>query len=404
MDSETHAPPPIINLKIFECCLKNPEQVFMDEMILKYIDKRQYLEDKSFLPQFNIQEAVNAYKSMLPHNLRTSEYHDRATESYIYDYFTELQEISRVCGRLRWPKVLMVKNKKVSQTKQTKPASRRRASSLDDSDLLSEKSNISDYEPFEEGSFLNMLLDKLQDFCNQSYSVNLEVTNLIAKLLILPHPAVTEFFLNPEIYNKNKLCRLKQDVRTPYSILKKVVIGIVTRTVKIPDINRLLHRRKKRMENPDLPRWHDVPLDEETENLLSSIILLEEFCKELAAITVVKFETAEKALKQQQSKLAAQNPANQNFSRGRGGTRTNQPGNIPTKLNAAPTNGNLGFGGGTILVAEKENENENDDDDQDQEDQISDDSDQNTSSRSENLDINTSEDEEIDEYSQSDHY
>lgn len=269
----------IINLKIFESCLKSPEQIFMDNLILKFIDKRQYLEDKTFIPKFNIQEAVNAYRNMLPHNLRTSEYHDRATESYIHDYYTELNEVTRVCARLRWPEVLVIKQKKIKNVDEdfhrkstrrkrhkstkssrgrttTRDSSRSRSRSEDSrpyksrsrsysrsrsrsrshspshshsssnseemylssevshltsnshpSNHSTNTSNALDYEPFEEGIFLNMLFDKLSDFCNQSYAVNLEVTNLIAKLLILPHPAVTEFFLNPEIYWKRVVKR-----------------------------------------------------------------------------------------------------------------------------------------------------------------------------------------------------
>ena len=190
-------------------------------------------------------------------------------------------------------------------------------------------------------------------FCT-SYQIDIEMHHMLAFLgpwIQIPRQFPT-FPPDPEIYNKNKLCRLKDEVRTPYSILKKVVIGIITRTVKIPDINRLLHRRKKRMENPDLPRWHDVPIDEETENLLSSIILLEEFCKELAAITVVKFETAEKILKQQQQKIAASKPQNPNFKQGRS-TRNSAP--------AEALSGQIGFGGGTILVAAEEEGGEDED-------------------------------------------
>ena len=389
----------IVNLKIFEACLKSPEQIFMDQMILKFVDSRQYLEDKSFIPKFNIQEAVNAYRTMLPHNLRTSDYNDRATESYIHDYYSELQDILRVCQRLRWPKVLVVRNRPgrtlslddLEAEDSSRPSSRVSSRITNSSRVSSEISHITssgrssnsfssshyrktrrksgysenpydsddenklnsnasyDYEPFEEGPFLKMLFDKLEAFCTQSYAINLEVTNLIAKLMILPHPAITEFFLNPEIYNKNKSCRLKEDVRTPYSILNKIVIKLIARTVKIPDIQRLLRRRKKRMENPDLPRWHDVPLDEETENLLSSIILLEEFCKELAAITVVKFEMAEKTLKQQQHRMALQNPQNQNFKKGRTANLGNSSsgGVVISSLGQ----GNLGFGGGNILVS-----------------------------------------------------
>lgn len=106
------------------------------------------------------------------------------------------------------------------------------------------------------------------------------------------------------------------------------------------------------MENPDLPRWHDVPLDEETENLLSSIILLEEFCKEIAAITVVKFEMAEKILKQQQHRMAVQQPQNNKFTQNARGKNRQQMQQRNLANNSDLGNGNLGLGGGTILVAD----------------------------------------------------
>ena len=48
----------INSLRVFETLVIKPEPIFLESTILNYIADRKYLEDKSFIPQFDISDAV----------------------------------------------------------------------------------------------------------------------------------------------------------------------------------------------------------------------------------------------------------------------------------------------------------------------------------------------------------
>ncbi|KOB73703.1 Uncharacterized protein OBRU01_10276 [Operophtera brumata] len=115
-------------------------------------------------------------------------------------------------------------------------------------------------EEFDEGPFLKMIFKLLSNMPAQPYQVNLHLTSIVSKLALLPHPNVHEYLLNPMLPTAKKTQTL---FKTLQELAKKL-------TLEIPRL-----RNYKKPEH----NW-----------LVESLIVLEEFCKELAAIAFVKYQ------------------------------------------------------------------------------------------------------------------
>ncbi|KAJ2954883.1 hypothetical protein O0L34_g3204 [Tuta absoluta] len=136
-------------------------------------------------------------------------------------------------------------------------------------------------EEFDPGPFLRMLFKLLGNMPSQPYQVNLHLTSIIAKLCLLPHPVLHEYLLSPALPTARA---------TP--TLFKVLQDVATRlTVEIPRLKNY----KKLIENTRLDLMSEDPSYDERgdhNQLVESLIVLEEFCKELAAIAFVKYQNA----------------------------------------------------------------------------------------------------------------
>ncbi|XP_066277630.1 FHF complex subunit HOOK interacting protein 2A-like isoform X3 [Branchiostoma lanceolatum] len=128
---------------------------------------------------------------------------------------------------------------------------------------------------FYEGSLVKVLFDKLSRVLDQPYDVNLQVTSVLSKLALLPHPHLHEYMLDPCI-------PLTPGVRSLHSVLKRVAADLMLRAQRIPDFNRKLVMVRQQL----MGMAPAENVDHRT--LLEGAIVLEEFCKELAAIAFVK--------------------------------------------------------------------------------------------------------------------
>ncbi|KAM9392518.1 FHF complex subunit HOOK-interacting protein 2B-like isoform 2-T2 [Pholidichthys leucotaenia] len=128
---------------------------------------------------------------------------------------------------------------------------------------------------FSEGHMIKVLFDRLGRILEQPYDLNLQLTSVLSRLASFRHPLVNEFLLNPYIH-------LKPGTRTLFSVLIRVMSELMLRIQEVPQLSdRLLDTRK-----------HLLGLDQNTRldhlTLLRGIVVLEEFCKELAAVAFVK--------------------------------------------------------------------------------------------------------------------
>ncbi|XP_027707857.1 protein FAM160B1 isoform X2 [Vombatus ursinus] len=120
----------------------------------------------------------------------------------------------------------------------------------------------------------------LRDAHRQPYDVNLQVTSVLSRLSLFPHPHIHEYLLDPYV-------NLASGCRSLFSVIVRVVGDLMVRIQRIPDFTPKLLLVRKRLLGlePEGPM-----IDHMT--LLEGVIVLEEFCKELAAIAFVKYHTS----------------------------------------------------------------------------------------------------------------
>ncbi|GFO04935.1 protein fam160b1-like [Plakobranchus ocellatus] len=157
-------------------------------------------------------------------------------------------------------------------------------------------------QPFYEGSFLHMLMDKLLHLLDQSYSVNLLLTALIARVALIPHPNLHEFLLEPFLPTApgtrtlyTVLTKVANDIKhhqkTDPSFFQKLLMARKQLLGMVPTIHSshylyYCHYSLRRKETKPEHQWF------EDQGRMEAIIVLEEFCKELSAITFVKHHAA----------------------------------------------------------------------------------------------------------------
>nr|XP_042099096.1 FHF complex subunit HOOK interacting protein 2B isoform X6 [Ovis aries] len=131
-------------------------------------------------------------------------------------------------------------------------------------------------QPFFEGPFLQMLFDRMSRILEQPYSLNLQVTSVLSRLALFPHPLIHEYLLDP-------YTNLAPGCRSLFSVLVRVIGDLMQRIQRVPQFpgKLLLVRRQLMGQVPG------EQLDHQT--FLQGVVVLEEFCKELAAIAFVKF-------------------------------------------------------------------------------------------------------------------
>ncbi|KAF7219645.1 family with sequence similarity 160 member B1 [Nothobranchius furzeri] len=134
--------------------------------------------------------------------------------------------------------------------------------------------------PFFEGHFLKVLFDRMGRILDQPYDVNLQVTSVLSKLSLLPHPHLHEYLLDPYI-------NLAPGCRSLFSVIVRVVGDLMLRIQRIPDFTPKLLLVRKRLLGLEP---EGITVDHTT--LLEGVIVLEEFCKELAAVAFVKYHAA----------------------------------------------------------------------------------------------------------------
>lgn len=143
-----------------------------------------------------------------------------------------------------------------------------------------------DSEQFIEGPILRLLFNELKNMGNQPYEQNLAVVAIISKLAILPHPYLNEILLSTEI-------PVAPGARTLWTVLQEVSKKLMTMLPKIENFSEKIRVTANRLltNPPLLKETVEKKSDENTEdeNVLEGLIVIEEFCKELAAIAFIKY-------------------------------------------------------------------------------------------------------------------
>ncbi|XP_075933433.1 FHF complex subunit HOOK interacting protein 2A isoform X3 [Anarhichas minor] len=286
----------IMTLRLFEQLIQKPNQHILHSLLLRSLEERNYLENKpqeereplengqphdavdleedplfgddvvpdsrlsgsdwlSSSPQQSpdhsksdgkteVHKIVNSFLCLVPDEAKSS-FHVEGTgyDTYLRDAHRQFRDYCGVCQRWDW---------------------RGNPKPFEKCDLDS---------PFFEGHFLKVLFDRMGRILDQ-------VTAVLSKLSLFPHPHLHEYLLDPYI-------NLAPGCRSLFSVIVRVVGDLMLRIQRIPDFTPKLLLVRKRLLGLEP---EGINIDHMT--LLEGVIVLEEFCKELAAIAFVKYHAA----------------------------------------------------------------------------------------------------------------
>ncbi|KAH1167978.1 FHF complex subunit HOOK interacting protein 2A isoform X1 [Mauremys mutica] len=198
-----------------------------------------------------VHKIVNSFLCLVPEEAKSS-YHVEGTgyDTYLRDAHRQFRDYCAICLRWEWP----------------------------GSPKSLEKCNLE--ASFFEGHFLKILFDRMGRILDQPYDVNLQVTSVLSKLSLFPHPHIHEYLLDPYV-------NLASGCRSLFSVIVRVVGDLMVRIQRIPDFTPKLLLVRKRL----LGLEPEGPIIDHM-TLLEGVIVLEEFCKELAAIAFVKYHAS----------------------------------------------------------------------------------------------------------------
>lgn len=256
-------------LRLLDQLLETPCEPILQNLVLAHLANRGYMERNKVLDEAaswsdeedirerrkvpnNIGRVLNAWLYVVPDELRSCD-GSVGYEQYVKTAQSQLIVVGKQCEGFSWPSIALFLN--------------------DDDD---EEEDV-----FEEGPFLSALLDLVASMFDRDYAVNLQATALLSKLAHLPHPYVHEFLLDP-------LMPLRPGKISLFSVLQQVLKTGSEKASQIEKLERKIISCKRAL----LGTSDGIKLamgDQEIKSI-NAFIVLEEFCKELAAIVFAKFQ------------------------------------------------------------------------------------------------------------------
>uniref|UniRef100_A0A8C8BUB3 FHF complex subunit HOOK-interacting protein C-terminal domain-containing protein n=1 Tax=Oncorhynchus tshawytscha TaxID=74940 RepID=A0A8C8BUB3_ONCTS len=259
----------ITTLLLFEALLQKPHREILFNLVLRNLENRCYLtrtlgggddyishKGTTFcilaaIIRFTVFKLYTvvlfcSFLCLVPQEAKTSQHVQGARyETYVHDAHEQFKECTAFLLDWDWPESLKPTELSVSSS------------------------------DFFEGHFLKVLFDRIGRILEQPYELNLQVTSVLSRLAVFPHPHLHEYLLDPYII-------LAPGARSLFSVLIRVIGELMQRIEVIPNFTeKLVHVRRQLMGLDGESGVDHMPL-------LKGVIILEEFCKELAAIAFVK--------------------------------------------------------------------------------------------------------------------
>ncbi|XP_021704456.1 protein FAM160B1 [Aedes aegypti] len=313
-------------LQFVESLLDNPHEKILHGMIFFYINNRGYydsntqtiqswsdeednrerrrgsaedpIKSRTLAPN-NILKVINHFLLLLPRHIMN----DAAGicyEEYMQDASRHYQTWIKKTHGFQWPvEAVWPESPSSSPTSEgasleTLPTAKPKTKSKSDlNEVQCGDSGISE-ESFYEGPLLKLLFSHVKQMNTQVYELNLAVIAILSKLALFPHPYLHEILLSPEI-------PVAPGATTLWSVMQFLARQLLTEIPRVENFQERINETGKRLlSNPPLYHKdceHDPsPAQEEeaeiNDPLFESIVVLEEFCKELAAIAFVKYHHA----------------------------------------------------------------------------------------------------------------
>ena len=132
-----------------------------------------------------------------------------------------------------------------------------------------------------------MLFEMVSTLLDRDYAQNLQMTAIISRLAMFPHPYLHEFLLNPTLSTSST-------ARTLYAVVSGVLDRAKMETEGIEDLPRKVSicRRTLVCKGTSEGERLMFNMTRRETRIIDGLIVLEEFGKELAAIALVKYHMA----------------------------------------------------------------------------------------------------------------
>ena len=261
----------------------------------------------------NINKIIKAWLQLVPDELMSNEEDSPGKilanaisfsyEQYVANAETQVGNALEICQGFEWPLEATWLQDRETASYDSKP----------EVDF--------DHKTFYEGDFMSTILDGIENMIGRHYDVNLQLTTIISKLAVLPHPHVHEYLLNPTIplagghgtpitiHSSTSSPSHLLAPRTLYGSIRKVLNKARLMAEKVPNLKeKILICKESLMGNTNVSNpgalspmkdsdsisraLNSLAIDDNEAYLLDALIILEEFCKELAAIAFVKYQVA----------------------------------------------------------------------------------------------------------------
>ncbi|XP_014248498.1 protein FAM160B1-like [Cimex lectularius] len=251
-------------LRFFEVILEKGDQHVLDCLALVYVNDNSFLDkavdeiddnsEDSLDKKSRIDRIIDSFINVLPVELRCTE-----NNSYV-QYLAETQR--------QYTSVLAQFNQSLKNPSMKKESDKR-------------SSENEGWRQFYEGPFLRALFEAIANIPNQPYEVNLELTGVISRICLRPEPSLSCYLLDTCVL------KLAPEVNSLCSVLTRTAAALETSFMCKPGNQILLKETRARLitEDPNLPCQI---MSDSTSSTFENIVVLEELCKELAAIAFVK--------------------------------------------------------------------------------------------------------------------
>ncbi|CAG2105053.1 unnamed protein product [Medioppia subpectinata] len=302
------------SMQLFEDILIKPSVSILNELIVQHLADRTYFDEtvltsdpnldsnefkhltshssvdseevlNGFRNSFNyvstshVQRVLQYFTSLVPDELKSClTVDDLGYETYVREAQKHFQEIGVICNK--W-KNWSTENIILDDSQEVQTSDPKMVNEINGDSKVRHNSKTKE---FFEGPFLAMIFDNLEYMVDLPYEVNLQVTSLISRLALFPNLYINEYLLDPTI-------PLVRGTRSLFSILHKLVDEL---QISVQGLNGLRDRlqitRKALLGEADKEAEEANPgNDEKTTRIMEALIVIEEFCKELAAVSFVKY-------------------------------------------------------------------------------------------------------------------
>lgn len=302
-------------LQFVESLLDNPNERVLYSMLFLYVSTRGYIDitrakeidswsdeeearekrrgsvdnamkSKTMAPN-NILKVINNFLLLLPRQIM-SESVGTCYEEYMQDASRHYQNWIKKTSKFHWP------------IEATSPVKRVASNRSPTTSGECNDSGISEESNFYEGPLLRLLFNQIRNMSNQPYEINLASIAILSKLALLPHPYLHEILLSTEI-------PVSFGTSTLFIVIQSLSRKLLAEIPRFPDFStRIRETAKRLLTNPPLMKETQEESSrerdgsgskfkkelDESEHLFEALIVLEEFCKELAAIAFVKYHHA----------------------------------------------------------------------------------------------------------------